>query len=79
MRAPRLRPWGCLLATVLTYLSVLGGAAVGGILGKMFLGPILTEENGFWLGAVVGGILALSSVSRRPPWGNIVTRDGPKR
>ena len=74
MRAPRLRPWGCLLSTILTYLSVIGGAVAGALLGRM-----IAEENGFWLGAVIGGILALSSVSKHPPWGNIVTKDGPRR
>ncbi len=62
---------GMIIVNILTFMVILGGLVLGGVVGGSFLG-----EQGVRVGAAVGGIAALIYSSGRRSWKSLSYKDG---
>ena len=61
---------GMVIVNALTFLVIMGGLILGGMVGGAFFG-----DQGVRIGAAIGGIAALIYTSGRRPWKNLIYKD----
>lgn len=70
MKGKRYSIKGMIIVNVLTFLVILGGLVLGGMVGGAFSG-----DQGVRVGAAIGGIAALIYASGRRSWKNLIYKD----